>query len=76
MNDFYITPSFLNYLGIILFVIAFLFTLVILANMKETAAKKYNFIDLLFFALVYLSLYPFIIISSLYNYFKRDKRWR
>jgi len=76
MNDLYITPSFLNYLGVILFVVAFLFTLVVLSNMKGTTLKKHTPIDLLFFSLVYLALYPFIIISSLYNYFKRDNRWR
>ncbi len=76
MEDIYITPSFLNYLGIILFIIAFLFTLVVLSKMKETAMRKYTLIDLLFFSLVYLSIYPFITISAIYNYFKRDKRWR
>lgn len=76
MNNLYITPSFLNYLGIILFVIAFAFTLMTLSVMKATVLKKQKITDLLIFALFYSIIYPFITVSSIYNYFKRDNRWR
>jgi cellulose synthase/poly-beta-1,6-N-acetylglucosamine synthase-like glycosyltransferase len=76
MNDFYITPSFLNYLGIILFVVGGIFTLVVLSIMKKTVLKKQNIFNLLFYTGIYLSIYPFIAISSVYNYFKRNNKWR
>ncbi len=76
MNDFYITPSFLNYLGIIIFAVGLIFSLLVLSVMKKTILKKQNILTILFYSMVYLSIYPFITISSVYNYFKRDKRWR
>lgn len=76
MNDLYITPSFLNYLGVILFVVGFIFTIMTLSIMKATILKKQKIRDILFFSIFYLIIYPLITISSVYNYFKRDKRWR
>jgi biofilm PGA synthesis N-glycosyltransferase PgaC len=76
MDSFFITPSFLNYLGIILFAIGMIFTLVVLSIMKETILKKQNIFNILFYSLVYLMVYPFIMISAVYNYFKRDTKWR
>lgn len=76
MDSFYITPSFLNYLGAILFVLGFIFSLMILSIMKKTVLKKQNIFLILFYSIFYLSIYPFIAIVSLYNYFKRDNRWR
>lgn len=76
MNNLYITPSFLNYLGIILFVVAFVFTLMTLSVMKSTVLKKQKIRDLLIFSIFYLIIYPLITVSSVYNYFKRDNRWR
>ncbi len=76
MNNLYITPSFLNYLGVILFVVGFIFTIMTLSIMKATILKKQKIRDILFFSIFYLIIYPLITISSVYNYFKRDKRWR
>ncbi len=76
MGDLYITPSFLNYLGIILFAVGGIFTLLVLSIMKKTVLKKQNIFNILFYSGIYLSIYPFIAISAVYNYFKRDKRWR
>lgn len=76
MEDLYITPSFLNYLGIILFAVGGIFTLLVLSIMKKTVLKKQNIFNILFYSGIYLSIYPFIAISAVYNYFKRDKRWR
>lgn len=76
MGDLYITPSFLNYLGIILFAVGGIFTLLVLSIMKKTVLKKQNIFNIIFYSGIYLSIYPFIAISAVYNYFKRDKRWR
>lgn len=74
-NDFFITPSFLDYLGIILFVMGFAFTLFVLSMVKGTVLKKQNFMHILFYSIVYLAVYPFITISAVYNYFKRQTKW-
>lgn len=76
MEDLFITPSFLNYLGVILFGVGLLFTILVLSIMKDTVLKKQNIFNVLFYSIVYLTAYPFIMISSVYNYFKREKKWR
>ena len=76
MNDLHITTSFLNYLGIILFVIGFIFTLLILSMMKASLLKKHSIFNLLFFSTIYLSVYPFIIIGAAHNFIKKNYKWR
>ena len=76
IENLFITPSFLNYLGIILFGVGLLFTLLVLSIMKDTVLKKQNIFNILFFSIVYLTVYPFLMISAVYNYFKREKKWR
>ena len=76
INDLYITPSFLNYLGIVLFVIGLFFTLLSLFILKEKAFIKQSVPSAIFYLLFYLSIYPFIVINALYNYFKGTKKWR
>jgi cellulose synthase/poly-beta-1,6-N-acetylglucosamine synthase-like glycosyltransferase len=75
-NDLFITPSFLNYLGLILFAVGFIFMIVALSITKSESLKKRRIIDLLFFSLVYLSIYPFIMISAIYNFIKKKYEWR
>jgi peptidoglycan-N-acetylglucosamine deacetylase len=76
MNDLLITPSFLNYLGAILFVAGFIFTIIVLSIMKSGVLKRQNIFNLLFYSLVYLSVYPVIMISSIYNFIKKNYKWR
>jgi cellulose synthase/poly-beta-1,6-N-acetylglucosamine synthase-like glycosyltransferase len=76
MDTIFVTPNFLNYLGVILFMAGLLFTILVLSIMKETVLKKQNIFNILFYSLIYLTVYPFIMISSVYNYFKREKKWR
>lgn len=76
VNNFLITPSFLNYLGIILFVAGFAFTIIILSIMKTGALKRQNIFSLLVYFLVYLSVYPLIMISAIYNFIKKNYKWR
>jgi len=76
MNQLYITPSFLNYLGLIIFSISIIFTLISLAIMKKTVMKKENVFNIFFFAVIYLMTYPFITLVAVYKYFKRENKWR
>jgi cellulose synthase/poly-beta-1,6-N-acetylglucosamine synthase-like glycosyltransferase len=76
MNDIYITPSFLNYLGIILFIVGGLFTLLALFIMKQKILVKQNIFNIFFYLIFYLAVYPFIMITAIYNYFKGTRKWR
>ncbi len=76
IDSFFITPNFLDYIGIILFIVGTIFTLFSLSMMKGTVFKKDNIFYILFFSIVYLSIYPFIAISGVYNYFKGGNKWR
>lgn len=76
LNEFYITPSILNYLGIILFILGFIYILLILSVLKERILKKENVLNIPFYLIFYLILYPFIMINSLWNFFKGRHVWR
>jgi cellulose synthase/poly-beta-1,6-N-acetylglucosamine synthase-like glycosyltransferase len=75
MNNLMITPNFLNYLGITIFLISIIFTFISLSIMKKTMTKKENILTILFFAIVYLTIYPFITLIATYKYFKRETTW-
>jgi biofilm PGA synthesis N-glycosyltransferase PgaC len=75
MNSLYITPSFLNYFGIVIFFVSLIFTLISLSIMKKTMLKKHNIFNILFFSLIYLMVYPFITLIAIYKYFKREIAW-
>ena len=76
MNDFFITPSFLNYLGIILFIAGGFFTILVLFIMKQKILGKQNLFNILFYLLFYLAIYPFIMITAIYHFFRGTGKWR
>ncbi len=76
LDSFHITASFLNYLGIILFIAGFAFLLLVLGIMKKEALKKQSIFNLLFFSIIYLASYPFIMLSSIFSMIKRNYKWR
>jgi len=80
MNDLFITPSFLDYLGIILFIAGFIFTLLVISVIErielKQVLKKQKLRVILFYSLIYLSFYPLITVNAIYKYFKGEKKWR
>ena len=76
LNEFYITPSILNYLGIILFILGLIFTLVVLSILKEKILIKQNLLNIPFYMIVYISFYPFIMISAILNIITGKRVWR
>ena len=75
-NNLFITPSFLDYLGIALFVLGLTFTIIILTVMKGTVFNRLRISNIIFFSLVYLTFYPVIALNATYKYFKGNYKWR
>lgn len=76
INNLFITPSFLNYLGIVLFLAGFIFTIIVLSIMKSGVLRRQSIFSLFFYFLIYLSVYPVIMISAIYNFIKKNYKWR
>jgi len=76
LEEFYITPSVLNYLGIVLFIFGLFFVLFTISTLKESVMKKENILNIPFYLIFYLILYPFIMINSLWHYYKGKSVWR
>src|SRR3989344_2177998 len=76
IENFYITPSFLNYLGIILFLFGLIFTLIMLSILNEKILKKENILTIPFYMIVYLTVYPFIMITAIWHAFRGKRIWR
>lgn len=75
MNEFYITPSFLNFLGIALFIFELIFLLLIFSILKYKILKKENLITIPAYLIVYLMIYPFLMVDAIWNYFKGVRKW-
>ena len=76
LDELFITPSILNYLGIVLFFLGFLFIILIMAVLKEKILKKENILNIPFYLIFYLILYPFIMINAIWHYSRNKKIWR
>ncbi len=76
MNEFYITPSFLNYLGIVLFIFGLFYLLMILFVLNEKVLKKENILNIPFYLIVYLMVYPFILINAIWYTARGKRNWR
>ncbi len=76
LTDFYITPNFLNYIGVILFLAGLIFTLIILSILKEKIFVRENLLNIPFYMLIYISVYPFIMLSSIWHVVRGKKIWR
>ncbi len=76
MNDFYITPSVLNYFGVILFALFLAFNLYVLALMKDNLREKQSFFNLLFYMTIYLLVYPLVLVTAIWHYYRGKMIWR
>jgi len=76
LDQFYITPSILNYLGIVLFLAGLIYILLIFAVLKEKILKKENILNIPSYLIFYLILYPFIMINAIWHYSTNKRIWR
>lgn len=69
MQDLSFSPSILNFFGIVLFAIGLAFTVFVLNKMKSISIpyKNENIFNVLFYALIYLAIYPLIMVNALYK---------
>ena len=75
MNELYITPSVLNYFGIILFALFLIFNMFVLAVMKDRLFEKQSFFNLLFYMTIYLLVYPLVLVESSWHFLTGRKKW-
>lgn len=64
-QDLTFQPTILNYLGIMMFVLGVSFSFFALFIMKDKMIGSRNIFNVLFYSLVYLMIYPFIMITGL-----------
>jgi len=76
MQDFYITPNFLNYLGAAMFFLGLIYLTLILYTFKEKIFVKENILNIPFYLVVYLMVYPFVLVDSIYHWLFGSKKWR
>ena len=76
LNDFYITPSILNYLGVALFILGLIFLFIVFAVLKERVFKKENILHIPFYMIIYMAFYPFIMIAAIIHMIKGKRVWR
>lgn len=76
LEEFYITPSILNYLGLVLFLFGLIFILLIMSVLKENIKKRENILNIPFYLIFYLILYPFIMLNSLWHFARKKNVWR
>jgi cellulose synthase/poly-beta-1,6-N-acetylglucosamine synthase-like glycosyltransferase len=75
MQDLTFAPSFLNYFGIVMFIFGTLFTLLSIYSIKDRDLGDHKFFNIGFYMLVYLAMYPVILVIALYKLARGKYTW-
>lgn len=75
LQDLNLNPTILNFFGLVLFIWAFIFVLIGLSIMDMRGRKETNVFNILYYLLIYLSIYPIIMITSIYKYITGNIKW-
>lgn len=75
-EEIFITPSVLNYLGIVLFFFGLTLLLIIFIVLKEKILKKENMFNIPFYMIIYMAFYPFIMLAAIWHVIKGKRVWR
>ncbi len=75
LQDLSFAPSVLNYFGVILFVLGAAFTLFGLSVIERDMLKWKHTVTIFFYLIVYLAVYPFLLVVSLWKMFTGNYSW-
>jgi cellulose synthase/poly-beta-1,6-N-acetylglucosamine synthase-like glycosyltransferase len=75
LQDLTFSPSILNYFGAVLFLLGLFFTIFGIGTMKLEKSHKGNVFNLLFYSLVYLTLYPLLQVVAVYKMIRGGYNW-
>jgi len=67
LQDLTFSPSILNFFGAVLFLLGAFFTFFGLSIMKELKREHTKLFNIFFYMLIYLAIYPLIMITALYK---------
>jgi len=75
-EEIFITPTVLNYLGIVLFLFGLVLLLIVFIVLKEKILKRENLFNIPFYMIVYMAFYPFIMLAAIWHTLKGKRVWR
>lgn len=76
LDELYITPNVLNIFGVVMFLLGLFFTIFALNYIKQNEfLKKKNAFVFMFYLIVYLTIYPFLLIASFYKLLTHNYKW-
>lgn len=74
LQDLTFEPSILNFFGVVLFLFSLGFSLFCLSKANNGKSND-NLFNVLFYVIVYLSIYPLIMVTSLYKLSRKTYSW-
>ena len=75
-QDINLNPSILNFFGVILFVLGLIFIFYSLKIVNNKFNEKDGIFNVFFYSLFYITVYPIILITSIYKFIKGKYTWR
>lgn len=75
LSDLTFSPSVLNFFGLAMFLAGATFTFIGLGIMDQPRLRNGNLFNILFYMLIYLSVYPFIMITGLVKLIRGNYSW-
>ena len=67
--------KFYSFFGFVLFFLGLAFTIFVIVFLREKEFKSMNLFDIGLYTLVYLSVYPIIMIASSYKFLRGKNSW-
>ncbi len=74
-SEFTFAPSILNYLGAVMLILGGGFTLVMISVMNEAGVRNRNIFNIVMYQIIYLTIYPFIMIHGLSKLIRGKYSW-
>ena len=75
LQDLTFSPSVLNFFGGVLFLLGAFFTFFGLGIMKELKKKHTTLFNISFYMVIYLAIYPLIMVTALYKLYTGKYSW-